>query len=75
MKKGIHPTYKKLRLEIGKEVFETFSTYPGEKILVETDFRKHIAWDKSAKMSANESNKSVSAFNKKFSGISFGIKK
>ncbi len=75
MKEGIHPNYKKLRLEIGKDVFETYSTYPGEKILVETDFRKHPAWDKKAKMSANESNKSVSAFNKKFSGLSFGIKK
>jgi large subunit ribosomal protein L31 len=75
MKEGIHPKYKKLKLEIGKDVFETSSTYPGEKILVETDFRKHPAWDKNAKKSANDSNKNVVDFNKKFSGISFGIKK
>ncbi len=75
MKQDIHPKYKQLKLKIGKDVFTTYSTYGGDEYLVDIDYRKHPAWDKKERISANESNKSVSEFNKKYSGFNFGIKK
>lgn len=72
MKKDIHPNYKTLKIKIGKDSFETMSTYPGEEILMDVDFRNHPAWTKKGVTTANESNQNVSAFNKKFAGLSFG---
>jgi large subunit ribosomal protein L31 len=42
---------------------------------MDVDFRKHPAWNKGAMNMVNQSNKSVSDFNKKFGGLSFGAKK
>jgi large subunit ribosomal protein L31 len=75
MRKEGHPKYKKLTIKIGDDEFETNSTYPGDVLLMDIDFRKHPAWVGKGVMSANESNQTVSSFNKKFAGISFGIKK
>lgn len=75
MKKEIHPKYQPLEIEIGKDKFSTMSTLASGKILMDIDFRKHPAWDKKAGNIVNQSNKNVSDFNKKFAGISFGIKK
>jgi large subunit ribosomal protein L31 len=75
MKKDIHPKYKPLRIKIGEDIFNTMSSCPQEEILMDIDFRKHPAWTKKGVATANDSNQSVSAFNKKFAGLSFGIKK
>ena len=75
MQKAIHPKYKKLIIKIGDDEFETQSTYPQDVLLMDIDFRKHPAWIGKGVMSANESNQTLSSFNKKFAGISFGIKK
>ncbi|NRB10451.1 MAG: 50S ribosomal protein L31 [Rickettsiaceae bacterium] len=75
MKKDIHPKYKKLKITIGNDQFTTNSTYPGDEILMDVDFRKHPAWNRQALNVVNQSNKNISDFNKKFSGMSFGIKK
>ena len=75
MKKGIHPEYKKLKIVIGKDTFTTNSTYTGGEILMDVDYRKHPAWNKSAVNVVNQSNKNISDFNKKFGGMSFGMKK
>ena len=44
-------------------------------MLMDVDFRKHPAWNKGAANVVNQSNKNVSDFNKKFGGLSFGLKK
>jgi len=75
MKKDIHPEYKKLKISIGKDEFITGSTLKSGQILMDVDFRKHPAWNKSAMNMVNQSNKNVSEFNKKFAGLSFGTKK
>jgi len=75
MKSGIHPEYKKLLIKVGSDVFETMSTHPGGEILMDVDFRKHPAWNKDSGNVVNQSNKSVSDFNKRFSGLSFSGKK
>ena len=69
MKKDIHPKYKSLTIKIGKDSFETMSTYHGSEVLMDVDFRTHPAWTKKGVSTANESNKNVSAFNEKFSGL------
>lgn len=71
MKKDIHPPYKSLKVKIGKDSFDTMSTYHGAEILMDVDFRKHPAWTKHGVNTANESNRNVSDFNKKFAGLSF----
>ncbi len=71
MKQDIHPKYKPLEIKIGKDKFNTMSTYPGAEILMDVDFRKHPAWTKLGVTSANESNQNISTFNKKFAGIAF----
>lgn len=73
MKKDIHPPYKNLRIKIGNDVFETMSCYRNDEILMDVDFRKHPAWTKKGMTSANESNESVSNFNKKFAGFDFKL--
>lgn len=75
MKKDIHPEYKKLKITIGKDEFNTGSTLKSGEILMDVDYRKHPAWNKDAKNIVNQSNKNVSDFNKKFGGLSFGMKK
>ncbi|MDG1436204.1 MAG: 50S ribosomal protein L31 [Rickettsiaceae bacterium] len=75
MKKDIHPAYQPLKINIGKDVFNTASTLKSGEILMDVDFRKHPAWNKGAANVVNQSNKSVSDFNKKFAGLSFGAKK
>ena len=74
MKPSIHPTYKKLRIKIGEDVFETNSTLGVEEILMDVDYRKHPAWTKDGLNVINESNKSISDFNRKFGGLKFGAK-
>lgn len=74
MKAGIHPDYKKLKITISQDIFETNSTHHGGEILMDVDFRKHPAWTKDGIGVVNQSNKSVSDFNKKFAGITFGMK-
>ncbi|KAF8818281.1 50S ribosomal protein L31 [Rickettsia endosymbiont of Cardiosporidium cionae] len=71
MKKDIHPKYKELEIKIGNDKFYTNSTYAGDKILMDVDFREHPAWNKALRGVVSQSSKSVSGFNKKFSGISF----
>ena len=71
MKQDIHPKYKPLKIIIGKDQFDAMSTFPGNEILMDVDFRKHPAWTKQGVTSANESNQNISSFNKKFAGISF----
>jgi large subunit ribosomal protein L31 len=75
VKKDIHPAYKKLKIIIGSDSFNTNSTLSSGEILMDVDFRKHPAWNKSAINVVNQSNKNVSDFNKKFAGLSFGVKK
>ncbi len=75
MKKDIHPKYTPLKVKIGGEVFHTRSTYEGDEYYMDVDFRKHRAWTGEGNVSANEANKKVSEFNKKFSGLSFGMSK
>ena len=75
MRKDIHPKYQSLKIKIGKDEFLTSSTLPSGKILMDVDFRKHPAWNKSTLNVVNQSNKNVSDFNKKFAGLSFCVKK
>lgn len=75
MKKDIHPAYRPLKIILGDDIFNTRSTLSSGEILMDVDFRKHPAWNKTAVNVVNQSNKSVSDFNKKFAGLSFGIKK
>jgi len=75
MKKNIHPTYKKLKINIGKDNFITRSTLSVDSILMDIDYRKHPAWNKDAGSIINQSSKSVSSFNRKFGALSFKYKK
>lgn len=74
MKEGIHPKYNKLTIRIGNEVFETKSASSDSEILMDVNFMQHPAWTGKGVASASNTNKSVSDFNKKFSGINFGAK-
>ncbi|HJK87029.1 MAG TPA: 50S ribosomal protein L31 [Candidatus Megaira endosymbiont of Nemacystus decipiens] len=74
MKKGKHPEYGDLEITVGKDKILTKSTLTG-KLLMDVDYRKCPAWDKSAVNVVNQSNKNISGFNKKFAGLSFGAKK
>jgi large subunit ribosomal protein L31 len=75
MKKDVHPKYQALKIKIGKDEFLTASTLTSGEILMDVDFRKHPAWNKSALNIVNQSNKNVSDFNKRFAGLSFATKK
>jgi large subunit ribosomal protein L31 len=79
MKKNIHPEYKNLEIILGENIgvnrITTKSTLKSGKILMDVDYRKHPAWNKSIVNVVNQSNKTVSDFNKKFGEISFGIKR
>ncbi len=72
MKTGIHPKYNALKITISKDVFETNSTLQTGEILMDVDYRKHPAWTKEGVNVVNQSNKSISNFNKKFAGLNFG---
>lgn len=71
MRKGIHPNYSLLKVRIGDETFETMSTYRGKELLMDVDFRTHPAWTKKGLGDAQSTNKSISSFKKKFSGLDF----
>ncbi|MFK7973389.1 MAG: 50S ribosomal protein L31 [Rickettsiaceae bacterium] len=73
MRKDIHPEYKNLTIKIRNDEFLTKSTLKSGEILMDVDFREHPAWNKGAANVVNQSNKSVSDFNKKFAGVSFSI--
>lgn len=75
MKKDIHPKYKPLKIIIGQDEFTTGSTMTANEILMDVDFRKHPAWNKSALNVVNQSNKNISEFNKRFGSLNFGVKK
>lgn len=75
MRKDIHPDYTPLKIKIGNDVFNTMSTLKGDEILMDVDYRKHPAWTKKGVTTANDSNQNVSAFNKKFAGLTFGVTK
>ncbi|MDX1924479.1 MAG: 50S ribosomal protein L31 [Rickettsiaceae bacterium] len=74
MKKNTHPKYKPLKIKIGDDVFNTMSAAPQDEILMDIDFRKHPAWTKKGISTASFSDKNVSAFNKRFAGLSLGLK-
>ena len=69
MKKKIHPPYTILKIKIAKDEFITRSTLKSDEILMDVDYRKHPAWNKSARNIINESNKNISNFNRKFSNL------
>ena len=75
MRKNIHPEYKELKIKIGKDEFTTMSTLRTGEILMDIDFREHPAWNKSKLNVVNQANKNISDFNKKFAGLTFGLKK
>ena len=75
MKKDIHPKYKPLKITIGTDVFETMSSCSQDELLMDIDYRNHPAWTKKGVSSASQSNKNISDFNKKFGGLTFGVKK
>lgn len=74
MKPDIHPVLHDINLTIGKDNFLTRSTSSMKNLLVDVDFRQHPAWNKSNINVINQSVKSVSDFNRKFTGINFGRK-
>ena len=69
MKKDIHPKYKALKVKIGKDIFEIMSTYKGDELLMDVDYRKHPAWTGKGVHTASESDKNITAFNEKFAGL------
>ena len=73
MKKTGHPKYKPLKINIGTDYsFNTHSTYPKDEYFMDVDYRKHPAWTGSSSTELSQSNRSVSSFNRKFAGLSFG---
>ncbi len=69
MKKDIHPKYKELKIIMTDGTnFTTSSTYGGDSILLDVDFRKHPAW-RGGVASVNANANQVAEFNKKFGGI------
>jgi large subunit ribosomal protein L31 len=72
MKPNIHPKYTKLTVQLPRgDSFETYSTYGQDKLILDVDFRNHMAWTKTGTLEANTSSAKVSKFNKKFGNISF----
>jgi large subunit ribosomal protein L31 len=66
MKKDIHPKYKDLKIIMNNgDVFVTKSTYPGESILLDVDYREHPAW-KGGVATVNSKANQVAAFSRKF---------
>lgn len=75
MKKDIHPRYKEFKIIVGKDTFITRSASKAPEILMDVDFRKHPAWNKSAHNVVNQANEKLRQFNSKYSGMTFGLKK
>ena len=80
MKKDIHPNYGKIKVLIGDDVIYTKSTIgakegEAKEVLMDVDFRKCPAWNKSSVNIVNQSSKKISDFNSKFANMSFGLKK
>ena len=74
MKADIHPKYHKIKVKLPKgDTFETYSTYPDDKLHLDVDYRKHPAWTKKGVATANESNIKISKFNKKFGDFNFSV--
>jgi large subunit ribosomal protein L31 len=71
MNTAIHPKYKKFKIIISDDVFETNSGGAADEILMDVDYRKHPAWTKEFGNIVNQSNKNISNFNKKFAGLNF----
>ena len=72
MKPKIHPKYSKLTIQFPQgDSFETNSTYSGEKLILDVDFRKHPAWTKEGISRASDSSTTVTKFNKKFGSFDF----
>jgi large subunit ribosomal protein L31 len=45
------------------------STYQGDYLLMDLDYRKHPAWTGKGFGAASDSNKNISTFNKKFGNL------
>ncbi len=71
MRKDIHPRYSDVKIRIGKDIFETKSTYKNAELLMDVDFREHPAWTGKGLTDSQATSKSVNAFKKKFAGLSF----
>lgn len=69
MKKDIHPNYKPLKVIMANgEEFTTSSTYSGESVLLDVDFREHPAWKGGVALVNSRANQ-VADFNKKFGNL------
>jgi large subunit ribosomal protein L31 len=69
MKKDIHPKYKELKIVMANgETFVTSSTYEGDSVLLDVDFREHPAWKGGIALINTRSNQ-VADFNKKFGSM------
>jgi large subunit ribosomal protein L31 len=69
MKKDIHPSYKDLKIIMANgDQFITGSTFPGESVLLDVDFREHPAW-KGGIAQINTRSNQVADFNKKFGSL------
>ncbi len=69
MKKDIHPNYKELKIVMANgDTFMTNSTYNGDSVLLDVDFREHPAW-KGGVATVNTRSNQVADFNKKFGSI------
>lgn len=69
MKKDIHPTYKELKIIMANgDEFTTGSTYSGDSVLLDVDFREHPAWKGGVAVLNTRANQ-VADFNKKFGSL------
>ncbi|RYE05876.1 MAG: 50S ribosomal protein L31 [Rickettsiaceae bacterium] len=73
MKGDIHPQYNKIKILIGEDFLESNSTMASGEHLMEIDFRLHPAWTGGLQVTTS-SVKNVVDFNKKFAGLTFGMK-
>lgn len=73
MKQGIHPDYHKITVKMTNgEEFETYSTWKGDKMILDVDPHTHPAWTGGGSF-VNEKAGKVAKFNERFGSI--GIKK
>jgi large subunit ribosomal protein L31 len=72
-KSNIHPKYKKITVILTNgEVFQTRSTFPGEKIILDIDRTIHPAWQKNKSNFINTAATTVSKFKNTYgNGIDF----
>lgn len=69
MKNNIHPPYKRLLVKISGDTFEVMSTYPGDEVLMDVDYRTHPAWTGKGRNVFDTSNKDINEFNNRFPGL------